>query len=189
MLKELITNTRSYRRFHEDYVIGPDTLRALVDLARLGASASNIQSLRYILSCDRGKNALIFPNLGWAGYLKGWRGPSVGERPTAYIIILDNTKNTLSFGCDYGIAAQNIMVGATEKSLGGCMIASINRDSLREALNIPVLYNILLVIALGRPKEKVVLETVGPSGDIRYWRDENDVHHVPKRLLADIIIG
>jgi len=189
MLKELITNTRSYRRFHEDYVIGLDTLRELVDLARLGASASNIQSLRYILSCDREKNALIFPNLGWAGYLKDWRGPSDGERPSAYIIILDNTKNSLSFGCDYGIAAQNIMLGAIEKGLGGCMIASINRDSLREALNIPILYNILLVTALGRPKEKVVIETVGPSGDIKYWRDENDVHHVPKRLLEDIIIG
>ncbi len=189
MLRELITNTRSYRRFHGDYIIGRDTLRELIDLARLGASAANKQSLRYILSCDREQNALIFPHLEWAGYLKDWRGPAEGERPSAYIVILDNTKTTLSFGCDYGIAAQNIMLGAKEKGLGGCMIASINRDRLREALSIPDIYAISLVLALGRPREEVVLEEVGASGDIKYWRDENDVHHVPKKLLEDIIIG
>jgi len=189
MIRELITGTRSYRRFQGDHVIEGDTLRGLVDLARLGASAANKQSLRYILSCDGTKNALIFPHLGWAAYLKDWRGPAVHERPSAYIIILDHRKTTLSFGCDYGIAAQNIMLGATEQGLGGCMLASIDRDGLRRDLSIPDIYDICLVLALGKPAEAVVLEGVGASGDIRYWRDEDDVHHVPKRSLEDIIIG
>ncbi|MFC2000796.1 nitroreductase family protein, partial [Chloroflexota bacterium] len=94
-----------------------------------------------------------------------------------------------SAGCDHGIAAQNILLGAVEKGLGGCMIASIQRDGLRQALNIPSRYDILLVLALGKPKEKAALETVGPSGDIKYWRDSEGVHHVPKRSLDDIIIG
>jgi nitroreductase len=81
------------------------------------------------------------------------------------------------------------MVGATEKGLGGCMIANIDRQGLRKALEIPPRYEILLVLALGKPKEKVVIETVGSDGDTKYWRDSKDVHHVPKRTLDEIIIG
>jgi nitroreductase len=94
-----------------------------------------------------------------------------------------------SFGCDHGIAAQSILLGATGKGLGGCMIASIKRNQFRKALDIPSRYEILLVLALGKPKETVVIETVGPDGDIKYWRDSEDIHHVPKRPLDDVIIG
>ena len=136
----------------------------------------------------RTKNNLIFPTLKWAGYLADWPGPAEGERPSAYIVILGDKDIVPQTGVDHGIAAQNILLGATEKGLGGCMIASIDRKQLRRGLEIPDRYDILLVIALGKPKETVVLETVGPDGDIKYWRDEDGVHHVPKRSLGEIII-
>jgi len=189
MLRDLILKNRSYRRFHEDVPIERETLRELVDLARLSASGSNLQPLKYILSCDPEKNALIFPHLAWAGYLKEWRGPSEGERPSAYIIILGDTEIRRSVGCDHGIAAQSILLGATERGLGGCMIGSVQRGKLRKALEIPPCCEILLVIALGKPKETVIIEAAGPEGDIRYWRDEEGVHHVPKRSLDQIILG
>jgi len=69
------------------------------------------------------------------------------------------------------------------------MIATINKEGLRGDLNIPSRYEILLVLALGKPKETVVIDTVGSDGDIKYWRDDEDVHHVPKRSLDEIIIG
>ena len=189
MIKDLIQKNRSYRRFYQDFAIGLDTLRELVDLARLSASAANMQPLRYILSCDPQKNALIFPHLEWAGYLKDWPGPSEGERPSAYIIILGDTEISRSTGCDHGIAAQSILLGTTEKGLGGCMIASIEREKLRETLKIPSRYEIILVLALGKPKETVVIETVGPDGNIKYWRDSEGKHHVPKRSINDIIVS
>ena len=189
MLKELVTKNRSYRRYFQDYAIGIETLKELVDLARLSGSAGNIQSLRYILSCDPEKNDLISKNLAWAAYFEDWAGPPEGERPSAYIVILDDKETTMSLGCDFGIAAQSMMLGAAEKGLGGCMIASIKREKLREALTIPERYDILLVLALGKPREKVVIETIGPSDSVKYWRDSEEVHHVPKRALDDIIIG
>ena len=188
MIRDFILKNRSYRRFHQEAAISEETLRDLVDMARLSPSAANLQPLKYILSCTPKKNNLIFPNLLWAGYLKDWGGPVEGERPSAYIIILGDTEITKSFGCDYGIAAQSILLGAAEKGLGGCMIASIERENLREMLNIPAPYEILLVIALGRPKEKVVIEKIRPGDDIKYWRDIDETHHVPKRSLEDIII-
>jgi hypothetical protein len=68
------------------------------------------------------------------------------------------------------------------------MIGNINRKQLHNTLSIPSQYRILLVIALGKPKENVVIETVATNGDIKYWRDGSQVHHVPKRRLEDIII-
>lgn len=189
MIRDLVVSNRSCRRFYEDVAVEQETLRELVDLARLSASGANLQPLKYILSADPQKNALIFPHLGWAGYLKAWAGPSEGERPAAYIVILGDTEIRRDFGCDHGIAAQSILLGAREKGLGGCIIASIQRKRVRKALDIPDRYEILIVLALGKPKEEVVIEEVGPDGDIKYWRDSEGVHHVPKRSLDEIIIG
>ena len=189
MIRDLVLRNRTCRRFHEDEVVDLETLRELVDLARLSASGANMQPLKYLVSCEPRTNALIFPHLGWAGHLKDWHGPAEGERPAAYIIILGDTGISRSFGCDYGIAAQSILLGAVEKGLGGCMIGSIVRNRVRDALHVPTQYEVLLVLALGRPKEKVVIEAVGSDGDIRYWRDAEGVHHVPKRSLDDIIIS
>jgi nitroreductase len=188
MIKDLILKNRSYRKFDQNFQIDCGTLRELVDLARLSASAGNKQPLRYMLSCDVQTNAIIFPSLAWAAYLKDWPGPSEGERPSAYIIILGDKEITESFMWDTGIAAQSILLGATEKGLGGCMIASINKPKLRKDLNIPERYEICLVVALGKPEEKVVLEITGKNGDIKYWRDGEETHHVPKRPLNEIII-
>jgi nitroreductase len=189
MLRDLVEKTRSYRRFHQEVAIELETLRELVDLARLSAAAGNLQPLKYMLSNDPERNGKIFQHLAWAGYLKDWPGPGEGERPAAYIIVLGDTGIAKSFGCDHGIACQNMLLGTVEKGLGGCIIGSIRREKLRRDLEIPEHLEILLVVALGKPKETVVLETVGADGDIKYWRDSDGIHHVPKRKLEDIIVG
>ncbi len=189
MLHDLVRRNRSRRRFYQEVAVTEETLRELVDLARLSASATNRQPLKFYLSCTPEKNAVIFPHLRWAGYLTGWGGPAEGERPAAYILILHDTTISDDPGVDHGIAAQSIMLGATERGLGGCIIGSVRREELSHALSLPEHYRILLALALGKPREEVVIEEVGPDGDIRYWRDEQGVHHVPKRALKDIIVS
>ncbi|NOX88866.1 MAG: nitroreductase family protein [Calditrichaeota bacterium] len=187
-LKELIKKNRSCRRFKQHEQIPLSELEELIELARLSASASNLQPLKYILSSDPETNAKIFPHLAWAGYLTDWQGPAEGERPAAYIIILADKRIKYPLDCDHGIAAQSILLGATEKGYAGCIIGSIKRKKLMQILNIPDHFEILLVLALGKPNETIVLEEVGKDGDIRYWRDEQGIHHVPKRPLNEIII-
>ncbi|NQT47150.1 MAG: nitroreductase family protein [Candidatus Omnitrophica bacterium] len=188
MIKDLILKNRSFRRFHQDTTIKLEALRELLDLARLSPSAANLQPLKYIISCDTKKNESIFPHLKWAGYLKDWPGPVEGEKPSAYIIILCDIQISKTIDCDHGIAAHSIMLGAREKGLGGCIIASIDHNSLRKSLNIEERYEILLVLALGKPKEDVVLDEVRSDGKIKYWRDSEGTHHVPKRSLDDLIL-
>lgn len=189
MFRDLVLANRSYRRFREDQAIDMTTLRSLIDLARCTASAANLQPLKYIITNTPERNAAVFSTLAWAGYLSDWPGPPDGERPSAYIVVLHDTRISKTPGSDHGIAAQTILLGATEMGLGGCMFGSIDRDRLRRELGIDECFEILLVIALGRPIEKVVLEDVGRDGSIRYYRDEQGVHHVPKRKLEDIIVG
>ncbi len=188
MIADLIETNRSCRRFYEDHEVDLKTLEELVDLARLSASGANLQPLKYILTCRPALNAEIFGCLGWAAYLKDWSGPEPGERPAAYIVILGDNNISKDFGVDHGIAAQSILLGAREKGLAGCMLGSINRKDLRTLLDIPAHLKILLVLAIGKPREAVVIETVGSDGNIRYWRDERSVHHVPKRSLSEIIV-
>lgn len=189
MIADLIRKNRSCRRFYQDHAVTSETLKQLVDLARLSPSAANLQPLKYILCATPEKNAQVFSCLGWAAYLKDWPGPKQGERPAGYIIILGDSKKANPYiGYDCGIAGQSILLGAREKGLAGCMFGAINRQQLREILYIDSKLKILLVIAIGKPKEQVVIEPVGPDNNIRYWRDNQEVHHVPKRNLSDIIV-
>ncbi|WP_028571018.1 nitroreductase family protein [Desulfonatronum lacustre] len=187
-LRELVSRTRSFRRFYENHPLTLATLEDLVDTARLTASAANLQPLRYMISVDAHVNAQIFPHLAWAAYLKDWNGPEEGERPTGYIIVLGDQRYAKTSAWDLGIAAQTILLGSTELGLGGCMIGSLKKDALAATLETPEGFEILMVIALGRPKEKIVLERLGEAGDIKYWRDEKGVHHVPKRDLDSILL-
>ena len=191
MLRSLVGSEMCIRdRFHEDTPVNPKALRELVDMARLTPSGANLQPLKYVISTDKGLNERIFPTLAWAGYLSDWDGPAPGERPGGYIIILGDRGIAPSFGCDHGIAAQTICLGAAEMGLGACMIGSVKRDELLDMLELPgSQYEVLLVIALGKPRERIELEIVADPGKIEYYRDDNDVHHVPKRRLEDVLLA
>jgi nitroreductase len=186
-LKELIFKTRSYRRFDESYKIDAQTIESFIDLARLSSSGANKQPLKYLYynttkDCER-----IFPFLAWAGYLTDWQGPEKSERPSAYIIILGDKSISEIFGIDHGIAAHSILLGATDAGLGGCIIASIKREELNDELSVPDNFETLLVIALGKPVENVIIEDI-IDDDVKYWRDKNKNHHVPKRSLKELIL-
>lgn len=187
MIADLILKNRSYRRFDENFQVSNELLLELIDFARLSPSAKNAQPLKYILSNDPKKNSLIFPALAWAAYLKEWQGPKEGERPSAYIVVLGDKYVSENFFCDHGIAVQSMLLGAVEKGLGGCIIMSIQKENLRKALQIPDHFEILLVLALGKPIEKIVLDPI-TNGDYKYWREADQTHHVPKRGLDDIIL-
>ena len=188
MLKDLILRNRSYRRFDQSVSVPMELLREMVEAARLSGSAGNMQPLKYMLFNEPEWCDMIFQTLAWAGYLKDWPGPSDGEKPTAYIVQLGDLELTDDWWCDDGIAAQSMLLTAVEQGFGGCIIGSVHREKLRSFLHIPERFRIIQVLALGRPVEKVVIHKA-LGGDIKYWRDEKGVHHVPKRGLDELIIG
>ena len=186
-MRELLRKSRSIRRFNENAKLSKSTLEELVALTRFCPSAANRQPLKYVISCTAKRNASIFPCLSWAGYLEDWDGPDKGERPAGYIIVLLDTEISKDPSVDHGIAAQSMLLGAAELGIGGCIIGSVDRERLRERFTIPERYEILLVLALGEPGEEIILENPLDS-NIKYYRDKNNVHHVPKRGIAELIL-
>lgn len=186
MIRELIIKNRSYRRFDELVKIPEEKLKNWIELARFSASGRNMQPLKYAICTDELLNKQIFQQLGWAGYLTNWPGPEEGERPTAYIAVMLDKSLAEKYYCDDGIAIQSILLGAVEEGFGGCIIGSVNKGKVTKLLRLPEHLEILWLIALGKPTEEVVLET-SEDNNIKYWRDKNKVHHVPKRPLDELI--
>ncbi len=191
MLNNLVLSNRSYRCFTEK-LISKEQLTELIDLARKVSSARNLQALKYKIVCTKDECKKLFPLTAWAGALRPLILPPEGHEPTAYIIIC--TDNEISpegtnrfIGVDIGIAAQTIMLKATEIGFGGCMIGAFKAEKVNQAMEIPMKYTPALILALGEPDEKILLEDADTM-DKPYYRDESGIHHVPKRKLEDIII-
>lgn len=134
MIEELVKGNRSVRRFYQDVPVAMETLSWAVDISRYTASAANLQPLKYIMSNEAKTNELIFNTLTWAGYLKDWPGPAIGERPAAYIVMLGDTNISRNIICDHGIAAQTILLALREKGFGGCILISIKKKSCGKCL-------------------------------------------------------
>lgn len=187
--RELVEQNRTRRKFDQSKPVRVEDLVDLVDLARFIPSGMNKQPLKFLVTADQEQCAEIFPLLGWAGYLKDWPGPAEGERPTGYIVIVLDKELAESPHCDHGIACQTMMLGAVEKGLGGCIIATINRTKLARIFDLSDRYEILLILALGVPAQEVVVEPLPSDGSIKYWTGEDGSHHVPKRSLEELLLG
>ena len=188
MFKDLVKQNRSYRKFDSSEMISNETLTDMVDTARYTPSARNLQVMRYRLVNTKEENDKVFPTLGWAGYLPEWDGPDENERPTAYIVLLRDLAVGKTINYDDGIVAQTITLAAVEKGLGCCMIQSCQWKELFDILNIdPQKYTFSSIIAIGKPVENIVLEDI-KEDNVKYYRDEQLTHHVPKRTLDELII-
>lgn len=180
-----IMERRSIRCFQQKRM-PMDILRKLVNAGRVAPSSGNLQPIEYLIVNDKKSLPKIFATLRWAGYIAPRGDPPAGKRPTAYIVVLVNKKIVSSgYRRDVGATVENILLAALENGIGTCWIGTVDKEALRKILNIPQHIIIDSVIALGYPDEKPVMEELTDS--VKYWKDENNVLHVPKRRLKDIM--
>ena len=188
MLKDLVEKTRSYRSFNPEKEIEKSVILELVDVARKCSAAMNTQPLKYKIVTDKEERSALFKITRWAGKL-GIKLPPEGHEPTAYIVICHDETVAAQrpiFLYDIGIVTQTIMLAATEKGLGGCIIGSATEDEMKCVLGLEEKIVPKLILALGVPDENVEVIDA-KDGDTSYYR-ENGVHYAPKRRLDEIII-
>ena len=190
-LFDLVTKNRSYRGYDENCRMTREDLMDLVELARRCPSSVNMQPLKFRIVTEQKELDVVQPLTGWARRLPERNLPDPGHHPTAFMIICQDKRiaeNTQRFWKDVGIVAQTILLGAVEKGFGGIMIGNFTPEKISSALLLEDYFEPVLILALGKPDETVILEDVGTDGDIGYYRDEQDRHHVPKRKAEDLVI-
>ena len=189
--KELVKRNRSFRGYDESYRFTKEQLEDYVDTTRYTASSVNMQPLKYFIAYEKEMVDTIQKMTKWARALPDLDLPYVGKRPTGFIVVCQDTNispNTERFMKDVGIVAQTILLQATEEGLGGCMIGNFKKEEVMETLKFDDNLVPLLIIALGKPDEEIVITEIPESGSTNYYRDKEDVHYVPKRSLGDILI-
>lgn len=189
---ELNKKNRSYRNYDESYTITRTQLEELITITRFCPSSVNMQPFKYYLSSEKKTNDIIQPLTRWARALQPMELPRKGHCPTGFIIICYDTEigpGIERFWKDVGIVAQTILLGAVDMGFGGCMIGNFSPEKIAEALVLPSRLKPVLIVALGKPDEKIVLLDAAEHSDINYFRDENDIHYVPKRTLNELIVN
>jgi len=181
---DVIISRRTIRRFIQK-PLNLVLLKKFVNAARLAPSAANLQPLEYIIVTEKKLCAQLFETLGWAAYIQPKWAPNEHERPTAYIVVLVKDVTNPFYQRDVGFATENIVLAAEAEGLGSCILCNINRKRIQDIFKIPQTIAVDSVIALGYKAEKSVVEEMNNS--VKYWRDNHDVLHVPKRKLDDII--
>ena len=190
MLKDLLLASRSYRSFDESVKISNEMLADWVDHARYAPSSINLQMLKFVSVTDASLCARVLENTRWAGKITDIKLPPLGHAPVAYVVICANkdvTPTAENFNKDVGICAQTIMLAAAESGFGGCMIGSFTPDAIKELLELGENLVPKLVLALGKPDERVELADEAADGSVTYYR-EGGVHYVQKRKLENILI-
>lgn len=191
MLKDLLKYSRSYRGFDESRSILRSELADFVDCARYAPSSVNLQPLKYLLVYEKENLSLLQPLTKWAAALPNLQLPHHDAKPTAFIVICHDktiSSNMDAFQKDLGIVAQTMLLAAAERALGGCIIGNFKSAEVSQAFNLSPDLVPRLIVAFGKPREKIILTEVGEDGATKYYRDDNDVHHVPKRALDDLLL-
>ena len=185
----LAARSRSCRRFDASRPISRETLLSLIECARMAPTGANRQPLRFYPITDSAVKETLFPQLHWAMALPDWAGPEAEERPTAYIVILADTRLAPAerVSIDVGIAAQTIALAAAAEHLGLCMLGAFKKEDVHTLLQLPEHLLPVLILALGYPAETPVLCDVPENGDVRYFRTPDGIHHVPKRSLQALL--
>ncbi len=190
MLKDLLLASRSYRSFDESVKISNQMLADWVDHARYAPSSINLQMLKFYTVTDAVLCKNILANTRWAGKIKDMKLPPDGHAPVAYVVICAD-KNVVptaeNFDKDVGICAETIMLAAAETGFGGCMLGSFAPDAVKEILELGDNLIPKLVLALGKPDERVELVGEADDGSVTYYR-EDGIHYVQKRNLENILI-
>ena len=185
MFIDLIKSCRSYRRFDASRKITAEELYSIAEAVRYTPSAANLQRLRLLLITDEHECDTVFSSLRFAASLKDWNGPTAEERPVAYAVFLSECELDTTVAIDLGICSEALLLSARERGIGGCIFRSFDKNTLSPIIQEG--YNVHEVIALGYPSETVLIEDC-TDGDIKYYRDSDDRHVVPKLPMEKIVI-
>lgn len=183
---ELIKNRRTIRTF-KSTPIEHEKLLQIADCARLAPTAANLQPLKFAIITDENIRKAMFPHIKYAGYVPDWN-PEFKETSPAFIAILNDSsiKPGEKAECDCGAAIMSMCLAAEDMGISSCWLGAIDRGKIREILELEEKYDIMYLLALGYKNQSG--ETFDMTDSVKYYFDEDNNVHVPKRTLDEVVI-
>lgn len=183
-LLKLLQRNRSHRAYDVSFQVREDQLRRIIGVNRYTPSARNQQVLRFrmVLSDEAEK---VLPHIRLGAALPELNLPQKGSEPRAFIIICSIAEESRFVDIDLGIAAQSMLLQATEIGLNGICIAAFDKQRIKEQFNLP--YEPLMILAIGRGKDNIVLTEIKANESHNYYRKDG-IHYVPKLSFEELII-
>jgi len=139
---QLVKQRRSVRHY-EIRPVEESLLRQLVEAARWAPSALNMQPWEFIIVTD----PEIKRQLGDTAAILGIKWPHVKAAPAAIVICARKTSAYARDDCL--LAAQNIMLRATDLGLGTCYVGGFSQEAVRVLLSIPEGYIVPGLVTVG----------------------------------------
>ena len=185
-LDTLLRKNRSHRAFDTSYTVAMRQLETIVAVNPKLPSGRNAQTLRFKLldAQSGGEDFCRYLHLG--GYLPELHLPAPGTEPKAFIIICSTEPESPIVDIDLGISLQSMALKAVEIGLNALIVRAFNKKEIKETLGLPS--DPLAVLAIGKGTETIVLDEVPAGSDLRYYRDADGIHHVPKITVSDLLI-
>lgn len=183
-LDSLLKKNRSWRGYNPVRAVTKEELKQLINATTFAASGMNRQRLRYrLVTSDEA--AKVLPHITLGAALPEEHLPHPGSEPEAFIVVCATEPENKIIDIDLGIAAQTMLLKATEMGLGGIFILNFRAAAIHQELGLPS--QPLAVIAIGKPAEKIFLLPVEAGADLNYYRRDG-IHYVPKLKVEDLLI-
>lgn len=183
-LAQLLRKNRSCRGYDSSFKVRADQLKQIIAVNSLIPSARNQQVLRFrpVLFDEACK---VLPHIRMGSALPELNLPFKGTEPNAFIVICSTVPETRTVSIDLGISVQSMLLQAVEIGLNGLCIGAFDKEALTSELGLS--YEPLLLLAIGRSIENVVLKEINEGDNHSYYRVDG-IHYVPKLSLDDLLI-
>jgi nitroreductase len=163
---KLIANRFSVRSYKNE-PIPEETLIKIVEAGRIAPSAVNYQPWHFVIVND-GSTKIALQKV----YSREWF-----KQAPAYIVVctdyksawVRNTDQKNFADVDASIAAEHIILQATELGLGTCWVCNFDVEKCKMALNLPDSIEPLVIIPVGFSDEKPKIKTRKSQKEIVHW--------------------
>jgi nitroreductase len=146
---EAIQQRRSIRSYR-DKPVEREKVEKILEGARLAPSANNHEPWHFITVTDAEKRKALSKGR-WAKFLP--------QTPLVIVACGDKKASPEWYAIDVALAIENMVLTAVSEGLGTCCVGSFDEKDVRALLKVPENFEVLVMLAVGYPREKVDLSS------------------------------
>jgi len=146
---EAVQERKSIRAYQEK-AVPREKLERILEAGRLAPSAINREPWHFISVTNSEKRKILS---------KGPFAKFIAQAPLTIVVCGDKKASPDWYAVDASLAVENMVLTAVGEGLGTCIVGSFNEEDVKALLKVPVNFDVIVMIAVGYPKEKLDLSS------------------------------